>query len=164
MRPRLDLQKEPVDKALEIAGIIGVMTMIALPVYYWPEMPQIVPTHFTATGRPDAYGSKWVTLVLPVIGTALFVLLIWLNRFPHKFNYPKEITEENAACAIPNGHPPDQGPWYARSCFIRISHIHGYSYKHRHYAWARKVLCTFIRPGDADHAGNSYLLITARSS
>lgn len=96
MRPRLNIEKEPVDKALELAGIVGVIVMLALPVYYWQDIPDIVPTHFNAAGQPDDYGSKWSTIALPIIGSLLFFGLIWINKYPHSFNYTQKITEANA--------------------------------------------------------------------
>jgi len=96
MRPRLTIEKEPIDKALELVGAIGVILMLALPLYYWPDIPDVVPTHFNAAGQPDDYGSKWSTIALPIIGLLLFVGLYWINKYPHKFNYPHKITEANA--------------------------------------------------------------------
>ncbi len=96
MRPQLNIQKEPVDKALELAGVIGVIVMIALPLYYWPDIPDIVPTHFNAAGQPDDFGSKWSMVVLPIIGALLVLGLYWINKYPHKFNYPQKVTEANA--------------------------------------------------------------------
>ena len=96
MRPRLKLEKQPLDKALEIIGIMAVIAMLALPVYYWADIPDVIPTHYNTLGQPDDYGSKWTAMVLPLIGAALFVALHWLNRFPHIFNYAGNITPDNA--------------------------------------------------------------------
>jgi uncharacterized membrane protein len=97
MRPQLEIEKQPLDNALELTGLIGVLVMIALPIYYWGEIPSIVPTHFSATGQPNDYGSKWTTISLPLIGALLYFGLNWITRFPHKFNYPLKITKDNAA-------------------------------------------------------------------
>jgi hypothetical protein len=35
-------------------------------------------------------------LTLPLVATVLFIGLTILNKFPHIFNYPTEITEDNA--------------------------------------------------------------------
>jgi len=96
MRPEPTIEKEPVDKALEVAGIVAAIILIGLPLYYWGQIPSVVPTHYNGLGEPDDYGSKWSIAILPVLGVAMFVGLLWLNRFPHKFNYPQKITESNA--------------------------------------------------------------------
>lgn len=96
MRPLPAIEKEPIDKALELAALIATIIMVVLPAYYWTDLPSIVPTHFNASGEPDDYGSKWAIITLPVIGAILFAVLLWINRFPHKFNYAQEITEDNA--------------------------------------------------------------------
>lgn len=96
MRPQLEIEKQPFDKALELAGLIGVLVMIALPIYYWADIPAMVPIHFNAAGQPDDYGSKWTTISLPLIGALLYFGVNWITRFPHKFNYLQKITKDNA--------------------------------------------------------------------
>ena len=59
-------------------------------------LPDSVPIHFNTQGMPDDYGEKSTLLLLPIIGTFAYVLLTILNKFPHIFNFPNEITEENA--------------------------------------------------------------------
>ena len=60
------------------------------------ELPEIIPTHYNATGKADGFGNKSNILVLPIISTVLFIGLTTLNKYPHIFNYPIEITEQNA--------------------------------------------------------------------
>ncbi|PLX18621.1 MAG: hypothetical protein C0597_06005, partial [Marinilabiliales bacterium] len=55
-----------------------------------------MPTHFNLYGLADAYGSKanvWLFPFIAVIAYAGFTIVV---RFPHKYNYPVQITEYNA--------------------------------------------------------------------
>ena len=94
--PKRTVRLEPVDKALNALGVIGLVLLLALPAYYYPSLPETIPRHFDAAGQPDAYSSKAVIWVLPAVGTLLFLGLQWLCRYPHTFNYNVPITEQNA--------------------------------------------------------------------
>ncbi|NBY11197.1 MAG: DUF1648 domain-containing protein [Sphingobacteriia bacterium] len=56
----------------------------------------ILPIHYNILGKPDGYGNKMHVLALPIVSTFLYVGISILNRFPHVFNYPVDITEKNA--------------------------------------------------------------------
>jgi hypothetical protein len=47
-------------------------------------------------GQADGFGGKGNILTLPFIATTLFAGLTILNKFPHVFNYPINITADNA--------------------------------------------------------------------
>ncbi len=95
-RPRIKIPPSSTDKALDSIVIMGLVLLIALPFYYYGGLPDQIPTHFNAAGEPDAYGSKTSVWVLPIVGLLLAVGMMYLNRFPHLFNYTVSITEENA--------------------------------------------------------------------
>ena len=97
MRPRIEVATGPADHLMEYVSMVAVAAMIALPIFYWSELPEIVPSHFNFAGEPDDYSGKWVVITLPVIGLIMYLSLRWLNQKPHIFNYPTKITEENAA-------------------------------------------------------------------
>ena len=96
-QPKIKIQKTSFDKFLEWLGISGLLLLIMLPAYYFPQLPDIIPTHFGINGQPDAFGSKYQLWILPAVGIVLFTGLSILARFPHVFNYPGKITPENAA-------------------------------------------------------------------
>lgn len=95
-RPNIELEKDPFDWGIEIITLIFVVMLIGLPAFYYGDLPNQVPSHYNASGEVDNYSGKSSILVLPVIGLFLYVGLTFLNRFPHIFNYPKEITDDNA--------------------------------------------------------------------
>ncbi len=76
--------------------MISVVFSFLMIAYYWNELPDVVPTHFNVLGQPDSYGSKWFLLIIPVIALLIFIGITYLNKFPHIFNYPVEVSERNA--------------------------------------------------------------------
>lgn len=95
-RPRIKIPLNAFDKVLEIAGWIGVGAIWLLVKLSYEHLPDIIAIHYDATGTPDNFGGKGTLFTLPILATILYVGLTILNRFPHVFNYPTKITEENA--------------------------------------------------------------------
>ena len=95
-RPRIKLQLNQTDKVLEIIGWISVFGIWALPLINYFDLPEIIPIHFNGAGKADRFGNKTHIFVLPIISTLLFIGLTILNKRPHIFNYPSQITKENA--------------------------------------------------------------------
>jgi uncharacterized membrane protein len=62
----------------------------------YSNLPETIPTHYNGAGQADGFGGKATILTLPLIATILFIGLTVLNKFPHVFNYPTEITQDNA--------------------------------------------------------------------
>ncbi len=96
MRPRIQLIPTGLDKMLDSAGAILLAALWVITIYAFVKMPDIIPTHYNGAGTVDDYGSKITILILPVITTIIFFGLTWLNKYPHIFNYPTEINEDNA--------------------------------------------------------------------
>ena len=95
-RPRIKLQLNQTDKILEIVGWISVVGIWALPLINYFDLPEIIPIHFNGAGKANGFGNKTHIFVLPIISTLLFIGLTILNKRPHVFNYPSQITKENA--------------------------------------------------------------------
>ena len=95
-RPRIKLQLKQTDKILEIVGWISVFGIWALPLINYFDLPEIIPIHFDGAGKADGFGNKIHIFILPIISTLLFIGLTILNKHPHIFNYPSQITKENA--------------------------------------------------------------------
>ena len=85
-----------VDYFLEITGVIGLFALFALALYHFPNLPGQIPGHYNASGQPDAYSSRNTIWALPLLGLVFYIGLTFLNRYPHVFNYPVKVTEENA--------------------------------------------------------------------
>ena len=85
-----------VDIIIEALAAICLIYMLTQLIVEYPALDQKVPTHFGANGLPDDWGSRSSLLIFPIIAIVLYVGMKVLNRFPHLFNYPVTITEENA--------------------------------------------------------------------
>jgi uncharacterized membrane protein len=96
IRPQIRIQPEPIDKLIEASAWFCLIMLWVITLYAYYKLPEIIPTHFNASGQADDDGSKMVLFFLPVIGTLLFIGLTALNNYPHIFNYPVAITEQNA--------------------------------------------------------------------
>lgn len=58
-------------------------------------MPEVIPQHYNAYGKADGFGSKSNLFILAGIASILNIGLSVLKKYPHRFNYPIEITKEN---------------------------------------------------------------------
>ena len=95
-RAKIKIEITTNDKILEIVGWISLFAIWSLTIVNYNSLPDIIPIHYNAAGESDGFGRKAYILMLPLISTTLFVGLTILNKFPHIFNYPTGITEENA--------------------------------------------------------------------
>ena len=95
-RPKLKIKLDQSDRVIEILSLIILTGFWTYCILAFKEMPDIIPTHFNAMGKADAYGSKNYIWGLPVVSSIIYIGISLLNQFPHIFNYPITITEENA--------------------------------------------------------------------
>ena len=95
-RPRIDIQPDFNDRIIELIGLIGLLILIGLPTYYYGKLPEEIPTHYGVSGQPDDFNSKGFIWLMPIIAVPMYFILLCLNRYPHIFNYPQEVTEDNA--------------------------------------------------------------------
>jgi len=96
-RPVLQIPKSSLEIGLETAAALGLLMMFYVAIKSWPLLPETIPHHFGVSGKPDAWGDKWILWLLPGISLVLYVGLTILSRYPHIYNYPWPITEQNAA-------------------------------------------------------------------
>lgn len=95
-RPRIHIPITPAGKWMERTGFFLVLLMWGMAIFSYTQLDQTIPTHFNAAGEPDSYGNKISLFILALLGTVIFIGLTILNKYPHVFNYPVAITEENA--------------------------------------------------------------------
>ena len=81
-------RKRPFDRFLEIFGILVVLASFILPSIYYQSLPDILPRHFGSDGLPDAYGSKGIIWVLPIVGLILFLIVGVVSNVPGLINLP----------------------------------------------------------------------------
>jgi len=95
-RPKLKLELKTFDKTLEILGWTSILVIWVLTTTNYTNLPDTIPVHYNGAGQADGFGGKATILTLPLIATVLFIGLTILNKFPHIFNYPTNITPDNA--------------------------------------------------------------------
>lgn len=95
-RPRIKIEKTTVDIVIEIIGVLGLLLLIGMPFYFFDKLPAIIPSHFGSNGEADGFSTKGIIWTLPIIGLVMYVGMLWLNKYPHIFNYPQKLTQENA--------------------------------------------------------------------
>ena len=95
-RPKIEPSLTTTDKMIEFLGWIALVGIWMLALFNYSALPETIPIHYNAAGEADGFGNKSHVLTLPIIATVLFMGLTFLNKFPHKFNYPTKTTTENA--------------------------------------------------------------------
>jgi uncharacterized membrane protein len=95
-RPKIKLELTTIDKTFEILGWASILAIWALTISNYTILPDTIPIHFNGAGQADGFGGKGNILTLPLIATILFVGLTILKKFPHVYNYPTNITADNA--------------------------------------------------------------------
>ncbi|NIM05709.1 MAG: DUF1648 domain-containing protein [Armatimonadetes bacterium] len=95
-RPVLSLPLSNFEMLIEIAAIAGVLLVLAITAIYWQALPDRVPAHFGLAGEPNRWAGKSQALLLPILASVMYVGMTILCRYPHIYNYPVPLTEENA--------------------------------------------------------------------
>jgi uncharacterized membrane protein len=94
-RPEISLPKTTIQK---ITNIIGYSILIGCTIYSLVNivtLPSEVPIHFNLAGEADGWGSKYVLLILPLIGLFSILALEEVEKRPYMHNYPAHINETN---------------------------------------------------------------------
>lgn len=94
-RAKMKIELTATDKAIEFIGWFFILVIWILTIISYNKLPDIIPIHYSETGNADSFGGKAHILILPLIASILFVGLTILNKFPHIFNYPTNITKDN---------------------------------------------------------------------
>jgi uncharacterized membrane protein len=95
-RPTLKLSLTFFDQSVEVLGLLILLGFWIFTIYFYPMLPETIPTHFGGGGEPDGFGPKTAILGLPIVSTVLYLMLTFFSRYPHKMNYSTTITAENA--------------------------------------------------------------------
>ena len=96
-RPKIRPPYSQPEKVLQILSFFALLGLIILTVLAMIRLAAPIPTHFGADGRADGWGGKGSLLMLPIMAAVLYAAMTLLERFPWIYNYPDEITGENAA-------------------------------------------------------------------
>ncbi len=64
----------PQDWLMEVVSVVGLVSMLAFIVYYFPKLPGMIPVQYNAEGIPRGLGSRYQIWIIPAI--TLFIHLI----------------------------------------------------------------------------------------
>lgn len=95
-RPKIRIQPTTVDWAFEIVGLLGIIITIGFTLTWYNDLPDTIPRHYNVIGQPDGFSGKSMLFTLTAIPIVTYLILTVGLRFPHIFNYPFEIKDENA--------------------------------------------------------------------
>jgi uncharacterized membrane protein len=95
-RPKIKLERKLFDVIVDRKNWALLIAFWAYILFSYSTLPDSVPTHYNFKGEIDAYGSKKMLFLLPVIATIISVGFHFLVKVPHIFNYIITITEQNA--------------------------------------------------------------------
>ncbi len=95
-RPMVRTEMTPIDWLLEACAIVGLMIFMGYIIYYFPRLPETIPSHFDGAGKPDDYAEKATMWFLPAIAMFIYILFSVIVLIPHQFNYTVKITPANA--------------------------------------------------------------------
>jgi uncharacterized membrane protein len=95
-RPKMKLERSKSDEALEFLGWTSIFAIWVLIFANYDDLPDSIPVHYNVLGKADRFGEKENIFALPSIATVLFIGLTILNKFLHVFNFPVNITADNA--------------------------------------------------------------------
>lgn len=95
-RPARTYVTDPVTRAVRILALLVTAAIAGWLLLRYPSLPQVVPTHFDASGTADGWGDKSSVLLLIAVFLALSVGIAWLSTKPRVFNYPVQVTASNA--------------------------------------------------------------------
>ncbi|AGK60695.1 hypothetical protein Asulf_00677 [Archaeoglobus sulfaticallidus PM70-1] len=83
-------------RIMALSLLMLLITMWVLGIHAYLTLPDMVPTHFDAQGRPTSYGKKEVYLILPLAFSplpAIFLVITryrftLINKYPYLINLP----------------------------------------------------------------------------
>ncbi|MBP1948019.1 DUF1648 domain-containing protein [Virgibacillus litoralis] len=94
--PKIKVSATKWEKFFNTASVIILICSIVYVVQAYNSLPESVPTHFNAKGEADAWGNKGTVLLMPAIAFVSFIIMYFVTKAPHTFNYMVKVTEENA--------------------------------------------------------------------
>lgn len=95
MKPIIKIELSRTEKLLISISNIILLGICFIAIYSYFKLPDSIPIHFNLQGEVDGYGNKSSIFFIPIITILLILMLRWVAKNPHLFNYPVKITKEN---------------------------------------------------------------------
>jgi uncharacterized membrane protein len=101
-RPKVKLLTTGTDWVLEAIALLAIILTVMYLIVNYNSLPDTLPRHYNLAGQPDGFGGKSILFGLPGIAIVIYLIMTIGLRFPHVFNYPFKITDENAESQYKN--------------------------------------------------------------
>lgn len=95
-RPAVKLPLTRIEIGVELLALAAILLNILLEVAYWPQLPDQVLLNTGATGAGTLGSTREIFLFLTIVAAFVYAGTTLMSLFPRWFNYPVQITEENA--------------------------------------------------------------------
>lgn len=102
-RPNLKIKPDWLDYLIEICSIVTLIVIVVLVLINYSALQDTIPTHYNLTGTADSYGNKIAIWIFPLVAFLMYSGLSILTKYPHKFNYPVTITDQNVRKVYKSG-------------------------------------------------------------
>ncbi|MDX2055073.1 MAG: DUF1648 domain-containing protein [Polyangiaceae bacterium] len=95
-RPKLEIPRTKLENVVRALSTVCTVGLDLYAVIVRRRLPEVVPTHFGVSGIPNAWGPKWILFLVPALATLAYLAMMLVERVPHAFNYPVQVTAANA--------------------------------------------------------------------
>lgn len=95
-RPKIKVERKLFDVIVDRKNWALLIAFWIYILFSYNSLPESIPTHYNFKGKIDAYGSKKMLFLLPIIASIISLAFHFLVKVPHVFNYIVSITEQNA--------------------------------------------------------------------
>jgi uncharacterized membrane protein len=95
-KPRNNPKLTLTDKLIELMSWIIIIDVWIYTFKEYPDLYNIIPINYDSVGEPNKFGYKFNIFFYPIVNTALFILMAWINQFIDFYYYPKITNNENA--------------------------------------------------------------------
>jgi magnesium-transporting ATPase (P-type) len=83
------------NKWLNIINLIYVIIATISIIVLWIKSPSEIPIHYGFTGHVDSYGSKNNSLILVFFLIAIYLIFMFISKYPKSYNYIVPINDLN---------------------------------------------------------------------
>ncbi len=94
-RPKLVIKPTTRDKIIQLSSYLFLLVSYIMAIWIYSTSPEKIPYHFNTNGFPDIMESKNYIFIIPILATLVFLLINFLFKRPHKYNYSQELNEDN---------------------------------------------------------------------
>ncbi|WP_288480286.1 DUF1648 domain-containing protein [uncultured Clostridium sp.] len=82
-------------KWLNIINLIYVIIATISIIVLWIKAPSEIPIHYGFTGQVDSYGSKSNSVILLIFLIAIYLIFMFISKYPKSYNYIVPINDLN---------------------------------------------------------------------